>query len=250
MKSRSSRFGRCVFVFFALLAGRLAGATDDWSFSLSPHVWVADIKPDSSLPNLPPATPPEVERFATKLTGAFMISGKVQHGSFGLFVVYDWLRLNTESTHPGPLFSAVELHSNFVHSTAALTWQVPTEASWQVQLLAGARFFSVSGQQVFTSGLLPGFTLNADRSWTDAVIGADVSHDLDDRWFVTGKLLLGGFGSGSNTMVDVLGGVGYRFDRNWSALLGYRYLREDFVQSAFSWKLTGKGALLGVTYRF
>lgn len=247
--SPASLLRACAILLPALLGGRLAGA-DEWRFSVAPYLWVASLEVDSSLPDLPPATPPEVERFETKLTGGFMIAGQAQYGSFGLALDYDWLRLNTKSTSPAPAFSDVELNSNFYHWTAALTWLVPTDAAWHVQLLAGARFFTVSGEQVFKAGVLPGFTRNSDHTWTDPLLGADVRYTIDDQWFVMGKLLVGGFGSGSNAMVDALGGVGYQFNKSWSGLLGYRYLREDFEQGKFTVNLTGQGFLLGVAYRF
>ena len=250
MKHSPASLLRAVAILLpALLGSRLAGA-DEWRFSVAPYLWVASLKVDSSLPDLPPATPPEVERFETKLTGGFMIAGQAQYGSFGLAVDYDWLRLNTASTHPGPLFSAVELNSNFYHTTVALTWVVPTDSPWHLQLLAGARFFSVSGEQVFTAGLLPGFTRSNDHSWTDAVIGANVHYVFDERWFATGRLLFGGLTGGSNSTVDALAGVGYQFNKSWSGLLGYRYLKEKFDQGAFTVDLTGQGFLLGVAYQF
>jgi hypothetical protein len=237
-------------LFCALFAGRLRAADDGWSFELSPYLWVASAQVDSSLPNLPPSTPPDEPHFKSKITGALMVAGEVRRGSFGLFMDYDWLRLNTESTHPGPAFSAVNLRTDTTQFTAALTYRLATNADWQVELLAGARFWNVNGDVEFKPGILPGFTRSADYSWTDGNVGAAVSYTINESWYATGRVFAGGFGAGSTGMVDALGGVGYRFSPQGSVLLGFRYLREDFERDHFTWNLSATGVLLGFNFRF
>jgi hypothetical protein len=237
-------------VLFSLLAGRLAGATGDWSVDVAPYLWVPSLALDSSLPDLPPGTPPETKRFATKLSGAFMIAGQIRCGSFGLMADYAWLRLDTASADPRPAFSAVELRSNLAHATVGLTWRVPTTGPWQVELLGGVRFWSLWGEQVFQSGVLPGFTRSNDQTWTDPTCGVDVRYTFDDHWFATGKTLLGGLGSGSKVMTEAMAGVGYRFNDRCSALFGYRYLHEDFAHRGFTLDLRAQGFLLGFGFHF
>ena len=240
----------CCFALAAWPAGRLQAAPDDgWTFDLTPYLWVASAQVDSSLPSLPPTTPPDEPHFESKLTGAAMLAATIRHGDFGLFMDYDWLRLNTESAHPGPAFSAVTLRTDISQFTGALTWRVPTSGSWQLELMAGVRFWNVNGDQEFAPGILPGFTRSADHSWTDPNIGAVASYAFNDRWFATGKLLWGGFGGDTTTAVDAVGAVGYRMTPGSSVLLGYRYMREDFTRDHFTWNLSASGFILGFSFR-
>ncbi len=236
----------------ALLAARLHAAPDDgWSFDLAPYLWVASAQVDSSLPDLPPSTPPDEPHFKSKITGALMIGGEVRRGDFGLFAYYDWLRMNTESAHPGPAFSAVELRSDISEFTVGLTYHLQTNPDWDVALFAGARFWNVSEDLDFHAGVLPGFSRSSDHSWTDPTLGITLRYAINAHWFLTGKFYGGGFGgSGSTEMVDLSGGVGYRITDRSSVLFGYRYLREDFKRDAFTWSLSASGVLLAYSFRF
>jgi hypothetical protein len=179
-----------------------------------------------------------------------MIAGQIRRNAFGLFVDYAWLRLDSTSTNAGPAFSAVDMRTCLSHSTAALTWRVPTTGAWQVELLGGARFWSLAGEQKFQSGLLPGFTRSNDQTWADPTFGADVRYVFDDHWFATGRAMFGGIGPGSQAMTDALLAGGYQFNDWCNVLLGYRYLYEDFARSGFTWDLRAQGFLLGVNFHF
>ena len=117
------------FIAFALVgAGAEPGAAErDWSFEVAPYLWVAGIELETSLPNLPPSTP-NVDRFDTRIRAGAMLAAQARYRSVGLFVDFAWLRLDTEAIQPGPAFSAVDLCSDFIHSTAALTYRLPTSA--------------------------------------------------------------------------------------------------------------------------
>lgn len=231
---------------------RLRAAPDDgWSFDLAPYLWVASAQVDSSLPNLPPSTPPDEPHFKSKITGALMIGGEIRRGNFGLFAYYDWLRMNTESAHPGPAFSAVELRSDISEFTIGLTYHLQTNPDWDVAFFAGARLWNVSEDFDFKAGVLPGFSRSEDRSWTDPTLGITVRYAISPQWFLTGKFYGGGFGgSGSTEMLDMVGGVGYQITPRSSVLFGYRYLREDFKREAFTWNLSASGVLLAYAFRF
>lgn len=231
----------------ALLAGRLAGATPVWSTDVAPYLWVPSLTVETNVPELPPGN---TQRFSSKLSGAFMIAGQIHRNAFGLFVDYAWLRIDSTSTAAGPVFSAVDLRTSLAHSTAALTWRVPTTGAWQVELLGGARIWSLSGEQQFHSGLLPGFTRSNDETWVDPTFGADVRYVFDDHWFATGRAMFGGLGSGSKAMTDALLAGGYRFNDWCNVTVGYRYLHEDFARRGFAWDLRADGFLLGLDFHF
>jgi hypothetical protein len=235
---------------FATETVQTAATPSPWKFSLSPYLWVPTATLASNLPDLPPGVPPDnTQHFSKKLSGAFMIAGQIRYGSFGLVADYAWLRLDSQSIQPGPAFSGVDMESNLTHATAVLTWRVPLEGAWRVDLLAGARFWSLSGEQVFHTGALPGFTRSTDRTWTDPTYGADVRYAFGEHWFATGKLLLGGLDSGS-AMTEAMAGAGYHFNPSCSLRFGYRYLHEDFSRRGFTWDLEAKGFLVGVDLHF
>src|SRR6266487_5837115 len=116
-----------------LVTGRLVAAERDWSFDVSPYLWVANVGVETSLPS----TPSGVDRFETKISAGAMFAAKVRYRLVGLFVDFAWLRLDTEALNPRPAFSAVDLKSDFIHTTAALTYSLPLHGKFHVDALAG-----------------------------------------------------------------------------------------------------------------
>src|ERR1043166_8513803 len=150
----------------------LRAAAGDGSGDVTPYLWVAGVEAETTLPTLPPSTPPGAERFATKISGGAMLAAQARYRSVGLFVDFAWLRLDTEALNPGPAFSAVDLKSDFIHTTAALTYSLPLQGKLHADALTGARLWNVSEDLEFKSGTVPGFQTSGDKTWVDPVLGA------------------------------------------------------------------------------
>lgn len=224
--------------------------TNGWSFGVTPYLWVASIAAETRLPDVPPSTPSGADRFATRISAGAMLAAQTRYKSVGLAVDFAWLRLGTEALNPGPAFSAVNLKSDFIHTTMALTYSLPLPGKFHADVLAGARLWNVSEELEFKSGLLPGFKTSGDKTWVDPLIGADLRYDLSGRWSLVAKGTVGGFGVSSKIAWEVFRGVDYRFTDCCSGILGYRYLHEDYDQQAFKFNLAAQGFLLGIGFHF
>lgn len=233
----------------ALAALSSRAATNEWSFNAVPYLWVASVELDSSLPDQPP-TGPGVERFDTKITAGAMLSAQARYRSLGLFTDFAWLRLTTDALSPGPAYGDVSLRSDFIHSTAALTYQLPLEGKLHAELLAGARLWHVSEEVNATAGVLPGFSANTDKTWVDPMVGASLSYDMGRRWSADAKGLVGGFGVSADIAGEAFAGVSHRFSDRCSLTFGYRYLHEEYDRGNFSFNLDTHGFLLGFGFRF
>jgi len=223
--------------------------TSDWSFSLSPYLWVAAVQVDTRLDNMPPTTPPEATRFESKITGGALLQAQAHYHSVGVLVDLVWIRLNTESLSPGPAFSAVNLESNFFHGTAALSYTVPTAADLHLELLAGARIWSASEDITAQGAALPGFASGNDQTWVSPAIGAIARYTLNGKWSLAGQGFVNVFGGQSDGW-ELMGGVSYQFSPAWNATFGYRYLHEEFSPSRLNLKTDISGFVLGAGYRF
>lgn len=245
------RLAICVWVALTSAVGwlPLSAATNGWSFTVSPYLWVAGVGLEADLPGQPSAGP-GVERFATRITAGAMLSAQARCHSVGLFADFAWLRLRTEALSPGPAYGDVSLRSDFIHSTAALTYQLPLAGKLHAELLAGARLWHVAHEFAVTDGLLPGFNAASDRTWVDPVLGAALSCDLGRRWSADVKGLVGGFGVSADFAGEVFAGVSHHFSDRCSVTVGYRYLHEDYARDNFAFQLDAHGCLLGVGFRF
>ena len=244
MKTKCS----CVAALTGALLGpaAVAAATNDWSLDVAPYLWVASLEVEMGQPS----TPSGVDRFDTRISGGAMLAAQARYRSVGLAVDFAWLRLDTEAIHPGPAFSAVDLESGFIHTTAALTYRLPMHGMFHAEVLAGARLWYVNEDLEFKSGVLPGFKSSHDETWVDPVIGADLRYELSRRWSIVAKGTVGGFGVASDIAREVFSGVGYRMT-DWSSVtLGYRYLHEEYDRNGFALNLDAHGLLLGFGFHF
>jgi hypothetical protein len=191
-----------------------------------------------------------VDRFDTRISAGAMLTAQVRYQSVGLFVDCAWLRLDTSAIHPGPGFSDVDLKSDFIHTTAALTYRLPLPGKFHADVLAGARLWYVNEELTFTGGVLPGFQVSGDKTWVDPVIGAELRYDLSKDWFITTKGTVGGFGVSADIAYEVFSGISYRITDACSVSLGYRYLHEEYSRDNFNLKLDANGFLLGLGFHF
>ena len=241
---------------YGLLAATLACAlplsaqTNQWTFDVVPYLWVAGVKAETSLPDVPPSTPPGATRFDTSFGGGAMLSAQARYRSVGLWVDFMWLGLDSKANNPGPAFSSVDLKSDFIHSTAALSYRLPWQGKFHADVLAGARLWYVSEEIKATGAALPGFNSSGDKTWVDPVIGADLRYDLSRRWSLLTKGTAGGFSSASDLGWEVMGGVSYRCSDWCSVTLGYRYLHEDYARDRFTFNTDIQGFILGVGFHF
>src|SRR5260221_39088 len=76
-----------------LTTGQFAIAGEDWSFDVSPYLWVANVGIETSLPATSPSTSPTVDRFDTRISAGALLSAEARYRSVGLFVDFAWLQL-------------------------------------------------------------------------------------------------------------------------------------------------------------
>lgn len=220
---------------------------DKWSFDITPYLWVADVKAETSLPGVPPSTPPEATRFDTRLSGGALLGAQVRYRSVGLWADFAWLQLDSEANHPGPAFSAVNLKTDFIHGTAALTYRLPLQGKFHADVLAGARFWFVSERIEATTGTLPGFNAGGDNTWVDPIIGADLRYELSPRWALVTKGTVGG---SSDLGWEVMSGASYRCSELCSVAFGYRFLHEEYARNRFTFNTDIQGFIVGVGFHF
>lgn len=222
---------------------------DDWSFEIAPYVWIASLEADSSLPWDGPGTDPSVQRFDTKITGAFMIEALARYRAVGILVDFNWLQLDTETLRQGVLYSGADLQTDYLYTTAALTYLIPLEGDFHAELMAGARLWSISADFELNPGLLAGRGYSSSETWVSPLAGAKLSYDLNQDWQLFFQGTAGGF-SGSSAQWDLCGGVNYQFNDWCVATVGYRYLSEEYENDDFSFDATVQGAQVGLRFRF
>jgi hypothetical protein len=222
---------------------------DEWTFMLAPYIWAASVDAESNLPWNGPSGSDSVQRFDTKITGAFMLEAMAKYRSVGLLVDFNWLQLDTETLHQGTLYSGADLQTDYIYTTAALTYTLPLEGAFHMDLMAGARLWNISADFDLQAGTLPSVQSSNSETWVSPLAGARMRYDLTCQWFLFAEGTAGGF-SGSNSQWDAVGGAGYQFSDWCAGTIGYRYLSEDYDNDDFVYNASIQGAQVGLVFKF
>jgi hypothetical protein len=240
---------------YAFAADMAAPQTEKSASSVTGSVtlygWLPFMDGDVGVNGLGPAdvslTPSDI---IDVLDFTMMASGDVRWGKVGLFGDLIYLKVSNGAATPGPLYSSASLDVKTTILTGAVTYQLAeTDKGW-LQGLAGVRYWSFDNTLTLNAGILPTASASATIDWVDPIVGLRGRYAVNDKWFLTGAGIIGGFGAGSDFMWDVVGGVGYKFTDSISASTGYRAFGVDYSKNGDVVDLVNHGPVIGLTYSF
>jgi hypothetical protein len=183
---RSSAYGLAFALAFA--SGSLAHGTSDWEFTIAPYLWGASLSGNvGTFEGQPPAdVDASFSEIFENLEFGGMIVGNANNGRFGVTVDLQYIDLDAGTNSLKPVFGRTELDVTNTVASLSLEYLVSGSEAHQVWLAAGARYWSVDTDLDIASGLLPGAKVSGDDAWTDPMIGARGSVDLNSRVYLTG----------------------------------------------------------------
>lgn len=243
-----------------LLAGYSAAPAesmgdDAWHFQITPYAWLTGQNGRAAtLPGLPPAdiSVDFYEDILGNINMAGMLVGEARKGRFGLVsdIVYSDIEMK-DPTPYGVLYSAVNTRSkSWIVSLAGL-YRLFEDQSRFLDGLVGFRYWSVDTDMTLFAGLLPERNISNSEDWFDPFIGLKGLSALGkSKFFVSGGVLLGGFGVSSDLFWDASINLGYQWTEGFSTTLGYRYLDVDYEKNDFLYDVAQDGMTLGFFWRF
>ena len=92
--------------------------------------------------------------------------------------------------------------------------------------------------------------VSGSKSWVDPFVGVRGRWNLTDRWYLTGKADIGGFGLASDLVWQVYGGIGTRLSEHASMELGYRHMAVDYQDGGFVYDVEISGVMASFIWRF
>lgn len=185
-----------------------------------------------------------------KLNMAFMAAGDIRWGPVGLFGDLIYMDIGASQALPGPDFSNAEVGLTMTIGTVAGTYQVYESGNDWLQVMGGARFWNIEGSLDLSGGAAGQQSADATIDWVDPMVGLRGRKFLDDKWFLAGTGLIGGFGVGSELSWDVFAGIGYQFNESFSMSGGYRALGVDYDQNGDVIDLVSQGPMFALTFNF
>lgn len=226
---------------------------DDWSMEISPYVWAAGL--EGSIAPFPRAPTADVDvsfkDILENLDVAGMAFGQVRYRRFAGYADLIYTSISAEADTPfGVLFDEADAKNEiFIGTFGGAYRAIESEHAW-LDLLAGARVWSVDTELKLHGGLLPDQKFKSDEEWVDPIVGLKGLYRFDNGIFLTSLFQIGGFGASSDLTWDVFGGVGYQFNDTISALAGYRHLEVDYHHDGFVFDVELSGPVIGMSVRF
>jgi len=244
-----------VFFYCFLLPNLLAANdSDSWEFHIAPYAWLAGL--DGSVATLPGLPPADIEvdfydDILGNINGAFMLVGEARKGRFGLTMDLVYTDIETDSAIPGQNFTTLTSQTTNWIVSAAGFYRVTENDRAFIDGLAGVRYWSADSKLTLSGGPAGSYAIDNSEDWFDPVIGFKGSTGLgDSRFFLSGFLLIGGFGAGSDFMWDVNANLGYQWGEVFTTTIGYRYLDVDYESDGFLYDVAQHGPTLGLSWRF
>ena len=242
-----------------MFAGSAAKAADlepppaesGWTFMMAPYLWGSGIDGEVGLKGLP-AQDVDVSfgDIIKHLDIGFMGVGEARNGPFSLGLDLVYAKLSADIDTPrGLLATSIDAEVETFMGTAVAGYSVIYNESVTLDLVAGARLWSVDNDFDFNGGALNNTSVSDGATWVDPVVGAKLRADLGSDFYVAGWGLIGGFDVSSDLMWDVMGGVGYKITDSMSLFAGYRAMGVEFKDNGFVYDIVQDGPLLGATFQ-
>ena len=244
-------------LFLVILVGAPPTYADDsWHYRLTPYAWFAGLKGTvATIPGAPPA-PIDIsssEALSDSETSLMLIfdAKRGQHGFFTDFLYSD--SRSDEELIPSPINLTLTSRTKTTQFTLAYQYEIFNQEGAVVDLMAGARYWSIDTELTFGNGLglLAGKTISNDESWLDPALGIKGRMPLGDtRFYLEGGAGVGGFGIGSDLFYEVNTSVGYQWNNAIGTALGYRMFDVDYEDDGYLYDVKQQGWQLGLSWAF
>lgn len=227
-----------------------AVAAPAWSVTVAPYFWGAGMSGTVASFGAPSVdVDMSFSDIMSDLDFSVMAAGVARYGRFSLTTDLLYLKLSTKETSPhGVVVNNVSLGSTTTEATALAGYSVLDLSNVRLDVVGGARLWSVKNELSFNGGLLNGRRYEDRATWVDAMGGLRGRFDFNEKVFLTGWAL--GGGGSSDFAWDLMGGLGYEVTDRFSAIAGYRALGVDYQDGPFEFDVTIQGPIIGASFTF
>ena len=233
-----------------LLPNPAPAAGDTWEFQFTPYAWIPGASGTITIGNRTADVSSSITDTSVHINFAFMAAFEAHKDKLTILTDLQYSNLGTDNATPGPGFSGVE--------TSTKTFILDPEVGYRfgenrdkgrfAEILGGIRYWHLNETLKFTAGILPAQQVSASRDWVDAVVGLRGKAAISKKWFVTGKMDLGG--GGAKFTYQFFGGVGVMVSKKIALIGGFRDLYVNKSSNDFTFKMSLHGPVFGLGFKF
>ena len=244
--------GRAILRFAfaaALAAGSAAGVeaqgdadagSSRWSFTVTPYLWAAGLDGETAASGVGS----EIDtgyRFLSLDNLDLTLAANLEARKGRWTVLLDGLYVEFSDAFDRPTVDTdAEISGRIFESSATY----PAARVPGLELVFGMRYVALDSEVQLT----PGPAGSAGESWLDPLVGARFKHDFNDRWSVSLRGDVGGFGVASELTTNLSATVGYRITDAMTLRFGYRALQMDFEDGGFVLDAIAQGYTVGLSF--
>ena len=219
--------------------GRDAGSSR-WSFTITPYLWAAGLDGNTAAGGVES----EIDtgyRFLSLDNLDLTLAANLEARKGRWTVLLDGLYVEFSDAFDRPAVDAdAEVSGRIFESSAAY----PAARVEGLELVFGMRYVALDSEVQLT----PGPAGSAGESWLDPLVGARFKHDFNDRWSVSLRGDVGGFGVASELTTNLSATFGYRITDAMTLRFGYRALQMDFEDGGFVLDAIAQGYAVGLSF--
>jgi hypothetical protein len=226
--------------------------TSDWKFTVAAYGWAAGLSGDVGVFGLPAQNIDlPFSDVIQNLDFAAMGLAEARKGRFMMGVDATYTNVSkTVKTPFGIIANKIEATNTSLMLTGVAGYALYDTDMARLDLIAGARVWSVDNQFDVKGGLKGGVSKSDGATWVDPLVGAKLRVDLAPNVYMASWAMIGGFGVGSDLMWDLMGGLGYDFTDHISGFAGYRAASVDYSNDGFVYDVVEQGPVLAAVFKF
>ncbi len=234
------------------------------TLKFTPYFWLTQMHGDLGLRQVTAPVDVSMGKMWDLLTHDFDLGflGQLEanYGSFGFLAngVYFKLSPGGEVRHLdfSSATSQTALDLDFTYDLLGSTGQSCGCPRTRLEVLAGVRYYSLTGDVTLTGPRGNGITVGGARDWTDLVVGTRATVPLNESWSAQARADAGGFGiNGCSRMSwNVELTAAYHYSDRVDFIAGYRWLDVNYRRGGgadrFVYDVQTDGPLVGLTLKF
>ena len=160
-----------------------------------------------------------------------------------------------DPTPLGVFYSAVNSRTKTWIVSVAGFYRLVERQNGFLDVIGGFRYWSVDSELTLKGAAFPNVfperSISNSENWVDPLVGPKGLMPIGaSKFFVSGGVMIGGFGVGSDFMWDANANLGYQWTKSFSTTVGYRYLDVDYESGDFLYDVSQDGPVLGLSWRF
>lgn len=252
------RIGMNVVTIAALAFGAASAAADgqsgDWKHRVFVYGMGAAMDGKARIGALEVPVEYSISDVLDKLEFGAMAAYRADNGTWSYTVDATYMGLGGSSrTEGGRVLGKVDVDQLTVMGT------VGRRVSDHLEVLFSLGYFNLSNQlELQTTNPVSGETVVAkagrDASWVDPLVGLQYRRSLGDRWSITLRGDIGGFGMGSDLTYQGLAMLGWQASARTDLFFGWRLISFDYETGRDAgyqrYDLTEQGPMAGISVAF